>query len=180
MRIACSALLASLVSVAAAAAPSRTPPQATAAATPAPPSCSTPEYRQFDFWLGEWDVTGTDGKPAGKNRITAVAAGCALEENWTSAKGGRSTSLSVYDASVRRWHQTLVDDSGGLLLLEGEFRGGKMVLIGRRQKSRGTTIIHRITWTPLEADRVHQLWEASGNEGRSWQTVFEGTFAKRK
>ena len=23
-----------------------------------PPACETPEHRQFDFWLGEWEVTG--------------------------------------------------------------------------------------------------------------------------
>lgn len=182
MRIACGALLVGFASVLASGlpAPSRTPSPAAAVATPGPPPCSTAEYRQFDFLLGDWDVAGADGKPAGKNKVTAVSAGCGLEESWTSAKGSRSTSLSVYDASVRRWHQTFVDDSGGLLLLEGEFRDGKMVLIGRRQKSRGTLIIHRITWTPIDADHVHQLWDASGNEGRSWQTVFEGTYAKRK
>ena len=153
-----------------------------AASTSAPPSCSTPEYRQFDFWLGDWDVTGADGKAAGHNKIAGIVNGCALQENWTSVKGGRATSVSVYDGASRRWHQTWVDDSGGLLLLEGEFRDGKMLLVGRRpsQRSKGTMIIHRITWTPLDPDRVHQLWEASGNEGRTWTTVVEGTYIRKK
>jgi hypothetical protein len=135
----------------------RTPsPAATAASTPAPPSCSTPEYRQFDFWLGDWDMTGADGKPAGHNKIAGIVNGCALQENWTSVKGGRATSVSIYD--------------------------GKMVLVGRRpsQKSKGTMIIHRITWTSHDPDRVHQLWEASGNEGRTWTTVIEGTLIRKK
>ena len=29
-----------------------------------------PQHRQFDFWLGDWDVTKPDGKAAGHNRIT--------------------------------------------------------------------------------------------------------------
>ena len=30
------------------------------------PPCSAPEYHQFDFWLGDWEVTTPDGKPAGQ------------------------------------------------------------------------------------------------------------------
>ena len=38
-------------------------------ATAAPP-CDAPEFRQFDFWLGEWTVTKPDGQLAGTNRIS--------------------------------------------------------------------------------------------------------------
>lgn len=41
------------------------------------PPCSSQEHRQFDFWLGEWDVT-QKGKPAGTSRITAILGGCVL------------------------------------------------------------------------------------------------------
>ncbi len=41
-------------------------------------SCPGPEYRQFDFWVGEWDVALPDGKPAGTNRIAPILGGCAL------------------------------------------------------------------------------------------------------
>ena len=37
--------------------------------------CSGAEYRQFDFWLGEWEVE-SGGKRAGTNRITRVQGGC--------------------------------------------------------------------------------------------------------
>src|SRR5690348_9327982 len=30
---------------------------------PSTPDCSAPEFRQFDFWLGSWNVT-VQGKPA--------------------------------------------------------------------------------------------------------------------
>lgn len=37
-----------------------------------PPPCSTAEYRQLDFWVGEWIATFDNGdgtKGTGKNRI---------------------------------------------------------------------------------------------------------------
>jgi hypothetical protein len=160
--------------------PKKTPSPAASSASGAP--CSAAEFHQFDFWIGEWEVTTPEGKPAGTSRVSAVLGGCALQENWTSATGGKTTSLSVYDEPNRRWHQTSVDDRGGLLQIDGEFRDGRMVLAGRRPalKNRGGTIVHRISWTAVSPDRVQQRWEASNNEGRTWTTVFEGTYARKK
>ncbi|HET7704523.1 MAG TPA: hypothetical protein VFM36_00410, partial [Thermoanaerobaculia bacterium] len=53
------------------------------AATVGAAPCDRPEHRQFDFWAGEWTVTTPDGKTAGTNRITKIAGGCALLEEWT-------------------------------------------------------------------------------------------------
>ncbi len=36
--------------------------------TPPPAPCADPEYRKFDFWVGEWNVTA-NGQPAGHNLI---------------------------------------------------------------------------------------------------------------
>lgn len=49
-------------------------PAPSPAATPAP--CSAPEYRQFDFWIGRWNVYGPDGRLAGTNDVTREFDGC--------------------------------------------------------------------------------------------------------
>jgi hypothetical protein len=41
-------------------------------------------------------------------------------------------------------------------------------------------VVHRITWTPIASDRVRQFWEFSKNEGRTWTTVFDGTYVRKK
>jgi hypothetical protein len=44
-----------------------------------PPACSAAEHRQFDFWLGEWDVKNAAGKEAGPataSRRSTAAARC--------------------------------------------------------------------------------------------------------
>jgi hypothetical protein len=40
-----------------------------AQAAPRANPCAGAEHHQFDFWIGDWDVTTPDGKPAGRNRI---------------------------------------------------------------------------------------------------------------
>ena len=40
------------------------------AAAPAP--CATPAHRQFDFWVGDWDVRKTDGTRAGQSRVEPI------------------------------------------------------------------------------------------------------------
>ncbi|HEY1251378.1 MAG TPA: hypothetical protein VGH97_09320 [Thermoanaerobaculia bacterium] len=144
----------------------------------APQPCASPEHRQFDFWLGEWEVRES-GKVAGANRISRILGGCALREEWTGAGGGQGTSLNVYDPARRRWHQTWADDKGLVLLLDGEWRNGRMVLEGERPITEGKTSRERISWTPQAGGRVRQLWESSADAGKTWQVVFDGIYAKK-
>jgi hypothetical protein len=128
--------------------------------------CTAPEHRQFDFWVGDWDVSNPAGKPAGRNRIEPILGGCALRETWTGAGGSRG-------------HQTWVDNGGLVLRLDGEFAGGKMVLSGETLDSTGTTVLNRITWQQMAPGAVRQLWEVSMDRGKTWRTVFDGRYRKR-
>src|SRR5689334_20132368 len=59
-----------------------------AAQAPSARPCGAAEYRQFDFWIGEWDVFDRDGSKAGHNRVESIEGGCGVQENWTSIGGG--------------------------------------------------------------------------------------------
>jgi tetratricopeptide (TPR) repeat protein len=140
--------------------------------------CRSPEHRQFDFWLGEWEVTSPTGQAQGSNSITSIQDGCALREQWTSASGNIGTSLNFYDAAKGVWHQTWIDDSGNALYLDGRLVAGAMVLSSDPESSP----IQRITWTPLTGEqqgKVRQLWESSTDGGASWSVAFEGIYAPR-
>ncbi len=69
--------------------------------------CSTPEYRQFDFWAGDWVVHNAAGKLAGTNTITPMLNGCVLHEQWEGAGRGwtRAVCCSYSTAAWRtvRW-----------------------------------------------------------------------------
>lgn len=141
--------------------------------------CTAAEHRQFDFWIGEWDVTNPAGTPAGRNRIEAILGGCALRESWTGAGGSNGTSYNAWDRRRRRWHQTWVDDGGLVLRLEGGLSGGKMVLRGETLDTSGAPVTNRITWEETAPGAVRQLWEASSDGGKTWGVVFDGRYRKR-
>lgn len=154
--------------------------RATAQSTP-PPACERPEHRDFDFWLGEWDVTLPNGNKAGTNRIQSINAGCALREEWTGTSGFTGTSLNAFDASSGRWHQTWIGSDGILLLLDGGLRDAVMELSGVTTGAGGAKTLHRIRWTPLGGTpaTVRQLWESSIDDGKRWVVAFDGTYRKR-
>ena len=152
------------------------PPESAPAPAPAP-ACTAPEYRQFDFWVGDWNVVSGD-RTAGTNEVRAIHGGCALQENWRGAgEGGiNGTSLNAYDRATGRWHQTWIDSGGTLLRLEGGLVDGAMVLAGDQPGVGARGVRHRISWTPNPDGSVHQLWEASQDGGLSWTVLFDGLY----
>jgi hypothetical protein len=150
----------------------------TAQQPPPPPAkqdCKAAEHRQFDFWLGTWDVTQKD-KPAGTNIIEADLKGCVVVERWTSASGGHGMSLNFFDRSTGSWYQTWIDEQGGALRLRGGLDHGRMVM----QSEPGGTSIEKITWTPGADGTLGQLWESSTDNGKTWSVSFDGHYRRKK
>ncbi|HEX5756962.1 MAG TPA: hypothetical protein VFY12_11510 [Arenimonas sp.] len=141
-------------------------------------ACEGDAHRQFDFWLGEWEVHTPEGKLAGVNRISREYDGCVLHERYTGASGYTGESLNIFDAARQVWHQTWVDSGGTLLLLEGGLQDGAMVLGGRGRNAKGVDVEHRITWTPNADGSVRQHWQARETDGE-WKTVFDGRYTRK-
>jgi hypothetical protein len=148
---------------------------------PAPKPCQGPERRQFDFWIGHWDVYNPAGKKVGENLIEPFAGGCGLIENWTGAGDTTGKSLNMYDATDGQWHQSWVDSSGSRLLLDGHFADGKMVLGSNKPDpaTPGVTVRQQITWSVQPDGSVRQLWQSSRDGGKTWNTAFDGKYVKR-
>ena len=64
--------------------------------------CSTDKAHEFDFWIGEWDVTA-GGKVAGTNSVQPILDGCVLQETWAGASGSAGSSLNYYDPKKEQW-----------------------------------------------------------------------------
>ena len=144
----------------------------------APPlACQAAEYRQFDFWIGTWDVYQPSGRKGGENRIEPIASGCALLENWEGGGGFSGKSLNTYDQADKLWHQIWVDSSGSRLVLAGALVDKKMVL-GSDPAAPGP--LQRIVWTPDDDGSVRQLWESSADAGQTWTVVFDGKYVRRR
>lgn len=149
--------------------------EAEAAPKAAPPSCSTPQHRQFDFWVGRWEVFEGE-KRAGANVIEASVAGCVVTERWSGEGGVTGTSLNFYDREAGAWRQLWVDSQGGHLDLRGGLEGGSMVMTGESGDA-ASRVHNRITWTPGEDGAVRQRWEVS-RDGVGWKTLFDGRYQR--
>jgi ketosteroid isomerase-like protein len=142
----------------------------------ASPSCSAPEYRQFDFWLGDWaafDMGGTE-----KNahlRVNRILDGCVVHEDYQGADGHKGESFSIYDSSRKVWHQTWVTNRGELLVIEGKFQSGEMVLSGSDLTPGGQKREVRGVWKPVEGG-VRETAVVSLDAGGAWQPWFDLTF----
>lgn len=143
--------------------------------------CGEGEYRQFDFWVGEWTVLTPQGQPAGASSITLEEDGCLIHEHYdgSSAGGGLGQSLNFYDRNDHRWHQMFVGAAGNALHLSGTFSGGKMVLTGHNVRG-GKPAVQRITWSREGGGVVRQLWETSLDGGKTWSTSFDGKYVRSK
>jgi hypothetical protein len=149
-------------------------------APPPSPCKSRPEYRQFDFWVGEWDVRNPQGQQAGTNSVQLILGDCVVFENWTGARGGHGKSFNVYNAAKGKWQQTWVDNSGGVLELFGEYKDNQMRLTGERKGTDGSVTLQRLTFTKLADGGVRQLWDQSTDGGKTWTVAFDGTYVRKK
>lgn len=141
-------------------------------------ACDLPEYKQFDFWLGNWQVQSPDGQLVGYNRIEKVQDGCVLSENYHTPAGFSGQSLNIFEPNSQKWHQTWVDNSGTLLQLDGELVNSVMVMTGKTISKTGATLRHKISWSNNADNSVRQHWQTSKDDGQSWSTLFDGLYVR--
>ena len=143
------------------------------------PRCTAAAHRDFDFWLGSWEVRDPEGKLVGHNRIESAHGGCVLIENWTSTSGVTGTSVNLYDRDRERWHQTWVDASGSMTHYVGDLEGDKMVLVSQTVTN-GKRSLGKMTFSKLPDGNVRQHGEASTDDGKTWTTTFDFKYVRVK
>jgi hypothetical protein len=162
--------------------------QSAASNAPAPPQqvpCEQdPNFRQFDFWVGEWDVTPSTlpaGRPRPQSRIEKILNGCAILENWMPVAGAGGKSINVYNRALKKWEQTWVDGAGNVVHFTGEApREGSMVLASDGMGPGGKRMVTKMTYTRIATDSVRQVWEQSSDGGKTWTTSFDGVYVRKR
>ncbi len=144
-----------------------------------PARCRAPEYRQLDFWLGNWKALDDGGKgpDIARDEITATLGGCVIMESYRQNDGHDGVGVTIYDASRKLWHQTWVTNSGQLLILEGRFAGDVLKMSGDNLGKDGKRIGYQVSWKP-QAGGVREIALTSKDGGRSWQPAFDILFVK--
>jgi len=136
--------------------------------------------REFDFWIGEWDVKSAQGQPAGQSKIEIILGECVILENWTSALPNMYSgkSFNLYNPTTQKWMQTWVDDKGAVLeFINGEYKDNKMVFVTLPDAQKTIT---RLTFHKLSPDLVRQYFETTTDNGQSWTTTIDLQYHRRK
>ncbi len=144
------------------------------AQTNAVPPCSSPQIHQFDFWIGDWNLTWNDTSH-GTNHVERIFGNCTVQENFSDPVSKYfGKSWSVFNANYQIWQQTWVDSQGGYIDLTGGMKGDSMVLntaerIVPLSISPSGKMISRMVYFHIKPQSFDWSWESSIDGGTSWK-----------
>ena len=149
--------------------------------------CSKPAFRQFDFWIGEWEAFGLNGQKAGDSKVSLILDSCIILEEWTSASVSQGIryagkSFNTWNAATKQWQQTWVDNVGGSNeYLLGKFEDNKIIYRSSPFPfNKDTMAIRKMTFTNLSPGKLRQHGEISKDNGTSWTTEYDLEYRRKK
>ena len=148
--------------------------------------CGSAEYRQFDFWLGDWEAFTTKNIKAGDSKISLILDSCVILEEWTgtATQTGRyaGKSFNTYNAVTKQWQQTWVDNAGGSNeYMLGKFENNQIIFTSTPFKfSKDSTAIRKMTFTNLSSGKLRQHGEISKDNEMTWITEYDLEYRRKK
>jgi tetratricopeptide (TPR) repeat protein len=138
--------------------------------------CDDAEFRQFDFWLGDWDVaSAADGTHRGSSHISKEMNGCVVWENWTSAGSPYfGKSYNTWNPNLKRWEQYWVDNAAGVMFFHGALKDKIMdYWTDDVPQASGGKLLRHLQFFNLGPDKVRQFSQGSSDGGKTWQTEYD-------
>ena len=140
------------------------------------------KYRQFDFWIGSWDVNlrmiqgDNTWKDAVKSEahIYRILDGKAILELWNEKKQGQGIkgySLRYFNAAKDKWELWLNwpgKNQSGSTSLEGDFRHGRGDFFSERQLNDSTSLISRYSFNDITPSSLRWDDAYSRDGGKTW------------
>ena len=151
---------------------------------PAARPCSEGNYRAFDFWVGEWDVSwpAQGGTPEGHgtNKVSRALDNCVIIENFSGEQSIplRGMSISTFDAKSNHWKQTWVDNTGAYLDFVGDYKNDIMMLERDATNPEGKPIKQRMVYKNITEKGFDWSWERSEDGGHTWSTLWPIRYTK--
>jgi hypothetical protein len=146
------------------------------------------KLREFDFWVGDWNVyqNGTD-QLVGESKIEVASGGCMILENWT-AKGPvahNGKSMNYVNSATGKWEQLWIG-SGGIntnnpqKFVNGEYKDNAMRFTFEQVSPKNEKQIGRFVFFNLGTNEVRQFNEVSNDNGTTWTTVYDFLYKRKK
>jgi tetratricopeptide (TPR) repeat protein len=152
------------------------------------PCLSDKKAREFDFWVGEWDVylAGTT-QVVGESKIEIASGGCMILENWKAIgpQQHNGKSMNYINQQSGKWEQLWIGSNGLNInnpqkFIDGEYKDGAMRFMFEQVDNAGKKQIGRFIFFNEGPDQVRQFNEISSDGGATWTTVYNFTYKRRK
>jgi len=151
--------------------------------------------RDFDFWIGEWDVLNRNRPDAenrwydtgfATNRVYPIAAGCGIVEHWRGDAYGEFLerfSLRAFNPNTGQWELALLWPSNGqprFGVLRGGFRHNRGEFFSMSLGPQGDTTFTRFTFSDITPESV--MWQdgTSKDGGMSWSSSWIMEYSRRE
>jgi len=140
------------------------------------------EYRQFDFWIGEWEIRDENGQILGSSKVELILDGCVIFENWVSARSGyMGKSFNYYNRLTGKWQQKWIDNRGVPIEFEGVYSVKERALLfeGQTRDSLNNQILYQLNLYNSSYRQVRKVRKKSTDGGKSWKIIFDGYYRKK-
>jgi len=137
------------------------------------------EYRQLDFWVGEWNVYSGPQK-VGESSVQLILKDCVVFENWRGGQGSSGKSLNKYNNVTRQWEQFWVADTGTTNYFKGALIDGEMRYTLEMPAPGGGTLMRHLTFSKLPEGKVRQFSQGSTDGGKTWNTEYDFVYVKKQ
>ena len=138
-------------------------------------SAQDDEKSWFDFWVGKWEVSWSEGDGKigrGTNNIVKILDNTVIQENFKvdegTSKGYLGTSISVYNPARKMWHQGYADNQGAYFNLTGERQGDNLIFKTDMIKKGDNQFIQRMVFYDIKENSLLWDWESSQDGGKTW------------
>lgn len=154
-------------------------------------NCADKNFKEFDFWLGEWEIKqkilkadGTWFESKAETKVSKILDGCAVQENWegevfffwegmNQPEKIKALSVRFFDAKTQKWTINWMDTrSPKFSVFEGDFNYGKGELFRSLKDENGSETVLRITFSDIKADSVHWDLAFSKDGGKTFTMLW--------
>jgi len=140
-----------------------------------------PEAKNFDFWVGEWDVNNPQKQKVGDSKIEKILKGAVILENWTGVSGYTGKSFNHFNMDTKKWEQYWVDQNSNSIYFVGNYDSTKNAIVyySYDHAKDNSPYIRRLTFYNLGTDKVRQFSQRSTDKGETWSTEYDFTYIRK-
>jgi hypothetical protein len=135
----------------------------------------------MNFLAGDWAVRGVDGTSDATVRVRLGGGKCYATEFWRFSQalgGGQGTCLSAYSNQKHNWtHICGVGNGDRFHFADGKSYGNEVRFVGMDLPD---GVAQTFTLSSLPDGRIHELVKESSDAGKTWKTLADEYWSRKK